>query len=100
MEKEIKWDFPIDVKIEYFDSYKSYELTGYRPINDVDGLDFDPDWFRQDAINKLKTGRYSPSSIPLGSRTHREWWIERKRRCNEGYTYNGERNKMGFPYRR
>lgn len=91
MEKEIKWDFPIDVKIEYFDSYKSYELTGYRPINDVDGLDFDPDWFRQDAINKLKTGRYSPSSIPLGSRTHREWWIERKRRCNEGYTYNGYR---------
>ena len=43
MEKEIKWDFPIDIKIEYFDSYKSYELTGYRPINDVDGLDFDPD---------------------------------------------------------
>ena len=91
MSEEIKWDFPIDAKIEYFDSYKSYELTGYRPINDVDGLDFNPDWFREDAINKLRTGRYSPSSIPIGSRTHREWWLERIRRCNEGYTVNGYR---------
>ena len=85
------WDFPIDVPVEYFDSYKSYQLTGYKPINDVDGLDFNPDWFREDAINKLKTGRYSPSSIPMGSKTHRDWWKERIRRCNEGYEVNGYR---------
>lgn len=89
--EEIKWDFPLGAEIEYFDSYKSYELTGYRPINDEDGLDFNPDWFRGDAINKLRTGRYSPTSIPLGSRTHRIWWEERIRRCNEGYTVNGYR---------
>lgn len=88
---KIVWDFPIDSQIEYFDSYKSYELTKYRPINDTEGLDFNPDWFREDAINKLKTGRYSPSSIPIGSKTHRDWWKERIRRCNEGYEVNGYR---------
>lgn len=72
MSKDIIWDFPIENDLPYFDSYKSIELTHYRPINDVDGIDFDPDWFREDAINKLKTGRYSPSSIPIGSKTHRE----------------------------
>ena len=89
--ESIKWDFPIGTELEYFDSYKSYELTGYRPINDTMGLDFDPDWFREDAINKLKTGRYSPTSIPYGSKTHKEWWKERIRRCNEGYEVNGYR---------
>jgi len=42
MENNITWDFPIDSEIEYFDAGKSYELTGFRPINDTDGLDFDP----------------------------------------------------------
>jgi len=87
--ESIKWDFPIETEIEYFDSYASYELTGYRPINDTQGLDFKPDWFREDAINKLKTGRYSPVTIPIGSKTHRDWWKERIRRCNEGYEVNG-----------
>lgn len=90
-ETRIFWDFPIESELEFFDSYKSYELTGYRPINDTDGLDFDPNWFREDAINKLKTGRYSPSSIPYGSKTHLDWWKERIRRCNEGYEVNGYR---------
>lgn len=39
----------------------------------------------------MRTGRYSPSSIPLGSKTHVEWWKERFRRCNEGYEVNGYR---------
>ena len=91
MENNITWDFPIDSEIEYFDAGKSYELTGFRPINDTDGLDFDPNWFREDAINKLKTGRYSPSTVTMGSKSHIDWWKERKRRCNEGYTVNGYR---------
>ena len=62
----IKWDFGPDDNIEYFDSTKSYYITKYRPINDTEGLDFDPDWFRQDAINKLKTGRYT--SLIKGSK--------------------------------
>lgn len=87
----IRWDFGPNDTIEYFDNTKSYYLTKYRPINGTEGLDFDPNWFREDAINKLKTGRYSPTSIPMGSKTHRDWWIERKRRCNEGYESNGYR---------
>ena len=39
----ITWDFGPNDKIEYFDPYKSYYITKYRPINDTDGLDFDPD---------------------------------------------------------
>ena len=42
-QKEIKWDFTLQDEIPYFDITKSYELTGYRPINDKEGLDFNPD---------------------------------------------------------
>ena len=41
--KFTNWDVRIDDPIEYFDSYKSYYITKYRPINDTEGLDFDPD---------------------------------------------------------
>lgn len=85
----IKWDFGPNDKIEYFDSTKSYYLTKYRPINDTEGLDFNPDWFREDAINKMKTGRYS--GLIIGSKTHRDFWKERLVRCNEGYEVNGYR---------
>ena len=39
----IRWDYGPNDKIEYFDADKSYYLTKYRPINDTEGLDFDPD---------------------------------------------------------
>jgi hypothetical protein len=39
------WDIKKDDNIEFFDKRLSYELTGYRPINDTQGLDFDPSWF-------------------------------------------------------
>lgn len=87
----ITWDYGPNDPIEYFDIEKSYFITKYRPINDTQGLDFNPNWFREDAINKLKTGRYSPSSIPFGSKTHVDWWKERIERCNNGYTVNGYR---------
>ena len=85
----IYWDYGPDDKIKYFDASKSYYITGYRPINETEGLDFDPDWFREDAINKQKSGRYSPSSIPMFSRSHRNWWLERQRRCIEGFESHG-----------
>ena len=86
---EVQWDVKIGDPIEYFDPELSYELTKYRPINKTKGLDFDPDWFRQDAINKLKNGKYS--SLQIGSKTHRDFWKERLRRCDEGYEVNGYR---------
>lgn len=85
----MKWDYKIGDNIEFFDPEKSYELTGYRPINAKEGLDFDPDWFREDAIRKLSTGRYS--GLVIGSKSHREFWKERLRRCEEGYEVNGYR---------
>ena len=85
----ISWDFGPDDKIEYFDPYKSYYITKYRPINDTDGLDFNPDWFREDAITKVKTGKYS--GFQIGSKSHRDFWLERRRRCEEGWEVNGYR---------
>jgi hypothetical protein len=35
----------IGEEIEYFDPTLSYELTGYRPITETEGLDFDPEPF-------------------------------------------------------
>lgn len=84
-----KWDFGPNDPIEYFDITKSYWLTGYKPINDIDGLDFDPDWFREDAINKLKTGKYS--NTVYGSKTYKEFWNERFRRSEQGLIVNGYR---------
>ena len=39
----LHWDYGPNDPIEYFDLEKSYYITKYRPINDKDGLDFDPD---------------------------------------------------------
>ena len=85
----MEWDVKIGDDIEYFDPTLSYELTGYRPINRTMGLDFNPDWFREDAIRKLTTGKYS--GLMLGSKAHREFWKERLERCVNGYTVNGYR---------
>ena len=85
----IYWDYGPDDKIEYFDASKSYYITGYRPINETEGLDFDPDWFREDAINKLRFGRYS--NLLLGSKSHKDFWRERLDRCINGLEVNGYR---------
>ena len=85
----MNWDIKINEPIEYFDPRLSYEITGYRPINETQGLDFNPDWFRTDAITKLKTGKYS--NFVYGSKAYSEFWHERKNRCENGYTVNGYR---------
>lgn len=89
MIEQIKWDVKKEDPIEVFDPRLSYELTGYRPIDKTHGLEFDPDWFREDAKNKLSTGRYSKTIY--GTRSYKEFWDERYRRCIEGYTVNGYR---------
>jgi len=87
----IRWDYGPNDKIEFFDPFKSYWITKYRPINDKEGLDFDPDWFREDAKTKLKTGRYSPNTMVIGGKTHKDFWEERLRRSIEGYESHGYR---------
>lgn len=88
----IEWDYGPDDNIEYFDPDKSYWITKYRPINKTKGLDFNPDWFREDAIQKLTKGNYSGiPSARYGGKMHRDFWKERLRRCEVGYESHGYR---------
>lgn len=78
------WDVLLDDEIKYFDPLLSYELTGYRPINETDGLDFDPDPFREVGQTYERTGKYTAHR--KGSKPYVDFWREQIRRCVEGYT--------------
>ena len=82
-----EWDVKIGDEIEYFDKRLSYEITGYRPINESEGLDFDPNWFTEARNSKLTTGHYT--SYYFGSKAYRDFWNEEYKRCREGMTVNG-----------
>lgn len=81
------WDVKIGDPIEFFDPDLSYEITGYRPITETQGLDFNPDWFREDAMTKEATGKYEMYAI--NGPAYSQFWLERLRRCTEGYTSHG-----------
>ena len=85
--KEGEWDVKIGDPIPYFDKRLSYELTGYRPITETKGLDFDPKWFTKARDTKVETGHYT--SYYFGSKAYRDFWNEEYRRCREGMTVNG-----------
>ena len=65
-----EWDVPISEEIQYFDPELSYELTGYRPITMDQGLDFNPDDFREMAIIYNTTGRYT--EYPKGRKLYND----------------------------
>ena len=90
-----EWDVKIGDKIEYFDKRLSYEITGYRPITETEGLDFDPKPFTESRDIFLKTGHYC--SYYPGSKAYRDFWNEEYRRCKNGYTVNGY-TITGFNY--
>ena len=81
------WDVPKDQQIEVFDPLLSYELTGYRPIDQTHGLDFNPEWFTETRDIYKKTGHYCPYLV--GSKRYNEFWKEQYRRCKYGMTVNG-----------
>ena len=83
----IEWDVKIGDSIEHFDKRLSYELTGYRPINETQGLDFNPKWFTEARDTFLKTGHYC--SYFQGSKAYRDFWNIEYKRCREGLTVNG-----------
>lgn len=85
--ESFKWDIPINSPIEYFDINLSYELTGYRPITENQGLDFDPDWFTETRETFLKTGKYC--QFRPNTKAYAEFWDEQYRRCRNGMTVNG-----------
>lgn len=55
----IQWDFPLESDVSFFDANLSYELSGYRPINKTQGLDFDPNWFLDARNAYIATGHYT-----------------------------------------
>ena len=81
------WDIKIGDTIEYFDPELSYEITGYRPITQTKGLDFNPEWFIETRKEFEKTGKYCPHLYK--SKKYNEFWEEEYRRCKHGYTVNG-----------
>ena len=81
------WDITKDMKIECFDPTLSYELTGYRPIDETRGLDFDPSWFTEVRETFLKTGKYC-SYLPRSKRWD-AFWKEQYTRCKYGMTSHG-----------
>lgn len=93
--KEGEWDVKIDDPIPYFDKTLSYEITGYRPITETQGLDFDPSWFTEARDTYLKTEKYC--SYYPGSKLYRDFWNEEYRRCKNGMTVNGY-TITGFNY--
>ena len=93
--KDGEWDVKIGDPVPYFDKRLSYELTGYRPITETEGLDFNPEWFTEARDTFLKTGHYT--SYYFGSKLYRDFWNEEYRRCKEGMTVNGY-TITGFNY--
>lgn len=81
------WDVPIDQEIKFFDRNLSYELTGYKPINDKQGLDFDPEWFCEARNTYKRTGHYC--TYPTKSKLYRDHWNQEYERCRNGMTVNG-----------
>lgn len=85
--REGKWDIQIGDSIPYFDKRLTYELTGYRPITETEGLDFDPNWFTKARRTKLETGHYT--SFYFGTKAYRDFWNEEYQKCRDGVTING-----------
>ena len=82
-----EWDVRIGEKIDFFDSTLSYELTGYRPINETKGLDFKWEWFTEAREGFLRTGHYG--GYKPGSKTYADFWTQEYIRCRDGLTVNG-----------
>ena len=83
----IEWDIKKEDPIDFFDSRLSYEISGYRPITDTKGLDFDPNEFTKTRQVYLNTGKYT--QFHFGTKAYNEFWTEQYIRCREGMTVNG-----------
>ena len=81
------WTYKLNDPIPYFCKEYSYEITGYRPISDKEGLDFKHEWFSEARELKRSTGKYC--AYPQGTKAYADFWKEQYRRCKYGYTVNG-----------
>lgn len=85
-EKNSEWDV-IGTDFKFFDARLSYEASGYKPLNETQGLDFDPSWFTEVRETFNRTGHYT--EYKAGSKAFRDFWIEQYKRCKYGMTVNG-----------
>lgn len=82
------WDVKIGDPIDVFDPTLSYEITGYRPIDQTHGLDFNPEWFTQTRKVFEEKGDYCPDFL-YGSKRYNDFWKREYERCRNGMTING-----------
>lgn len=83
-----EWDFPDTLDdIPYFDLNKTYQATGYKPIDDKHGLDFDPSWFTEARDTYLRTGHYC--QYVFRSKLYDQFWKKEYDRCRNGMTSHG-----------
>ena len=87
LDKDRKWDVESKDEITFFDSTLSYEITGYRPINKEQGLDFDPNWFTEVRDTFTRTGNYC--QYRPNTKAYADFWTQEYIRCREGMTVNG-----------
>lgn len=81
------WDYKVGDEIKFFDPTKSYELSGYKVIDDTHGLDFNPDWFLEARNTFKRTGHYCESRF--GSKAFSDFWDLQFDRCRNGMTSHG-----------
>lgn len=97
--REGEWDITTEqlLKMEkpFFDAELSYEITGYKPLTETKGLDFNPAWFTEARDTYNSTGHYT--QYHFGTKAYRDFWNEQYKRCREGYTVNGY-TVTGFHY--
>lgn len=82
-----EWDYDLEHTPDFFDATKSYQLTGYKPIDENHGLDFDPNWFTETRENFLRTGHYT--QYPRNTKAYADFWDEQYKRCQDGMTSHG-----------
>lgn len=72
-----------------FDPRLSYETTGYRPIDDVNGLDFDPTPFKEAGNERMRNKVYN--TFIDGTKPHKKWWMEEHAKSEDGVVCNNYR---------
>ena len=87
LKRKGEWDVKVDDEITFFDSKLAYELTGYKPINETKGLDFNPEWFTEARETFKRTGHYS--QFRPNTKAYADFWTQEYVRCREGMTVNG-----------
>lgn len=96
--KTVQWDITHEKALEmkendtlFFDETLSYETTGYRPIDETRGLDFDPTPFRETGLGRMNSPEKKYTTLIPLSKPWYKWWKEEYERSEDGYVCNNYR---------